>query len=189
MDSRRRLRILYGACLTAWPELEVGVWRSIGSGGVTWAMVQTDDAEIYRKHASELIRFANALAGPSGAEDLLASAVVRAMHSPRWSTIENKRAYLFRAVLNESMRERRSRDRRLRREARAASPDRFEQSIADADVLIAVSRLSVRQRAVVFLTYWSDLEPSTVAELIGVSQRTVERELTNARRHLERILT
>lgn len=152
-------------------------------------MVQVDDAEIYRKHAAELIRFANALTGPSGAEDVLASAVVRAMNSPRWPVIENKRAYLFRAVLHESLRDRRSRERRLRREARAASPDRFEQSTADADVLEAISQLSVRQRAVVFLTYWSDLEPSSVGELMGVSQRTVERELTNARRHLERILT
>ena len=39
-------------------------------------MVQVDDAEIYRKHAGELIRFANALAGPSGAEDVLALAVM-----------------------------------------------------------------------------------------------------------------
>ncbi len=152
-------------------------------------MVQVDDAEIYRKHAGELIRFANALAGPSGAEDVLASAVMRAMDSPRWPVIENKRAYLFKAVLNESLRDRRSRERRLRREARAAVADRFEQSTADADVLDAISRLSVRQRAVVFLTYWSDLEPRSIGELIGVSQRTVERELTTARRLLERMLT
>ena len=118
----------------------------------------------------------------------MASAIVRAMDSPRWPAIENKRAYLFKTVLNESMRDRRSRERRLRREARAASADHFEQSTADADVLDAISRLSVRQRAVVFLTYWSDLEPRTIGDLIGVSQRTVERELTNARRQLERIL-
>jgi RNA polymerase sigma-70 factor (ECF subfamily) len=152
-------------------------------------MVRTDDAEIYRKHAGELIRFATALAGPSGAEDVLATAVVRAMESPRWPGIDNKRAYLFRAVLNESLRDRRSTERRLRREVRVAQTERVDASPADADVLAAISKLSVRQRAVVFLTYWSDLEIGSVAELLGVSARTVERELTNARRHLERILT
>ena len=72
---------------------------------------------------------------------------------------------------------------------RAASSERIESSMSDGDVVRAIARLRLRQRAVVFLTYWSDLEPAVVAEMLGVSQRTVERELTSARRRLEVLLS
>ena len=57
-----------------------------------------------------------------------------------------------------------------------------------SDVLAALKRLSVRQRAVIHLTYWADLAPQQVADTIGTSLRTVERELTNARTRLKAIL-
>jgi len=44
-------------------------------------------------------------------------------------------------------------------------------------------------RAVIHLTYWADLEPQQVADTLGTSLRTVERELTNARTRLEAILS
>ncbi|MGE0309331.1 MAG: hypothetical protein AB7Q27_26635 [Acidimicrobiia bacterium] len=56
-------------------------------------MGEADDAEVYRKHADELMRFASALVGPSGAEDLLATSVLRARSAARWGSAENKRAY------------------------------------------------------------------------------------------------
>jgi len=42
---------------------------------------------------------------------------------------------------------------------------------------------------VIHLTYWADLTPQQVADTIGTSQRTVERELTNARTRLETMLS
>ena len=63
---------------------------------------------------------------------------------------------------------------------------RFE---TQPDVLAALKRLSVRQRAVIHLTYWADLTPQQVADTIGTSLRTVERELTNARTRLETMLS
>jgi RNA polymerase sigma factor (sigma-70 family) len=57
------------------------------------------------------------------------------------------------------------------------------------EVLEALRRLGVRQRAVIFFTYWHDLESTEVARLLGISSRTVQRELTAARRHLEVLLT
>ena len=148
-----------------------------------------DDAEVYRKYAPELMRYAGALAGPSGAEDLLATAVLGALTSPGWRDVENQRAYLYRVVLHEALRIRRSTDRRLRREVRAASPTEWEPLAVDVDVLAALRRLTVRQRAAVFLTYWADLTPAAVAETIGTSERTVERELTKARQRLETLLS
>lgn len=51
-----------------------------------------------------------------------------------------------------------------------------------------MSRLSTRQRGVIFFTYWHDLSNEEVAELLQISKRTVQRELTAARRRLEVLL-
>lgn len=55
-------------------------------------------------------------------------------------------------------------------------------------MLAAIRRLTVRQRAVVFLTYWQELSAVDIAAGLDLSLRTVERELTAARRHLEELL-
>jgi DNA-directed RNA polymerase specialized sigma24 family protein len=60
------------------------------------------DAETYRKYADELVRFASGLVGPSGAEDVVATAVLRAVSGTQWSRVDNQRAYMYRAVLNEA---------------------------------------------------------------------------------------
>lgn len=119
------------------------------------------DVELYEKHGDELIRFATVLVGPAHAEDTLAEAAMRAFAAPTWPQITDRRAYLFRAVLNQARQQRRADRRRQLREVRASdnrtvtdlSPDR-------SDVLTALSRLTHRQRAVVFFTYWQDLELS-----------------------------
>ena len=56
------------------------------------------------------------------------------------------------------------------------------------DVLEAVARLSMRQRAAVFLTYWSDLDPVAIAELLDVSEGSVRRHLARARANLRKVL-
>jgi len=156
-------------------------------------MTMTSDAEVYRKYADELIRFGAALVGPSGAEDLLAGSVLRALASPRWPEVENKRAYLYRVLFNEATRARRDATRRMERELRAAPGEAVDGAISgavvDRDVIAALLRLSVRQRAVVFLTYWADLPPADVAVLLDSSPRTVERELSAAKRRLEELLS
>jgi RNA polymerase sigma-70 factor (ECF subfamily) len=55
-------------------------------------------------------------------------------------------------------------------------------------VLDAIGRLSVRQRAVVYLTYWDDLEPADAAERLGISEGSVRRHLARARANLRRTL-
>lgn len=151
-------------------------------------MVVADaDGELYEKLADELIRFATAIAGPSCAEDVMADAVLASFSNAGWRSVVNKRAYLYRAVLNEAISSRRSIERRLRREAAAA--DRWPGEALDAvDVVVALRRITVRQRAVVYLTYWVGLDAREIARSLGVSARTVERELTAARRRLEVLL-
>lgn len=148
----------------------------------------TDD-EVYRKYADELMRFAAALAGPSGAEDLVAAAVARALSAPRWRLVENKRAYLYRIVFNEGSRVRRDTARRLKREVLAAPRESFDDGPVDVDLRSALRVLSVRQRAVVFFTYWGDLAPAQIADLLDASLRTVERDLSSAKKKLGELLS
>jgi RNA polymerase sigma factor (sigma-70 family) len=84
----------------------------------------------------------------------------------------------------------------LNREIRAFQRDvstgiavsRSDTSNVDFDVLIALRRLSERQRAVIHLTYWADLPVADIASLLGLPTRTVERELSRARTRLEALL-
>ena len=56
------------------------------------------------------------------------------------------------------------------------------------EVLAAVAGLSVRQRAVVFLTYWEDLRPAETARRLGLGESTVHRYLARAEAKLRRLL-
>jgi RNA polymerase sigma-70 factor (ECF subfamily) len=150
-------------------------------------MVMTD-GEVYRKYADELMRFASALVGPAGAEDVLGDALVRVFGSSKWAEVQNRRAYLYRAVLNQARSVHRSTQRRLAREAASPSEHRYEPSSVRAEVLDALRRLTVRQRAVVFLTYWVDLPPEAIAEQLQITSRTVQRDLRSAHERLEVLL-
>lgn len=147
------------------------------------------DVELYEKHGDELIRFATVLVGPAAAEDALEEAAIRAFAAPGWPQVTDRRAYLYRAVLNQARQQRRTDRRRQLREARASLPGPVvEASFDRSDVLAAVSRLTHRQRAVVFFTYWADLEAVEIAGLLNISQRTVQRELAASRNRLEVLL-
>lgn len=145
----------------------------------------------YLQHADHLLRFASAVAGPSAADDIVAAVVMRVLvESDSWRTLGDVRAYLVRSVMNEAIDRQRRRSRRRRREQRDASlsSGASYDSYVRSEVLDAVGRSSARQRAVVYLTYWLDRSASEVAAELEVSMRTVERELTVARRELEVLL-
>lgn len=153
--------------------------------------MRDEDVELYEKYADELVRFATVLVGPSGAEDLLLDTVATVFTSPRWPSVANKRAYLYRALYNRAANERRATQRRLAREVRAAAeaPATLDPPLVDVDVLVALRHLTVRQRAVVHLRYWHDLAAPDVARALDVSLRTVERELAAAQRFLQEHLS
>lgn len=153
-----------------------------------WVMTPLD-AEIYRKYSDDLVRFASGLVGPSGAEDVVANAVLRAISSAQWKAVDNQRAYLYRSVLNEASSQHRSTQRRLAREITAQQRHDTNDQPVDLDVLVALRKISERQRAVIHLSYWEDLTTSDIASLLGLSVRTIERELTLARRRLEALLS
>jgi RNA polymerase sigma factor (sigma-70 family) len=105
--------------------------------------------------------------------------------------VSNRRAYLYRALLNEARMFIRSRARRTERERRIAQPDLapgIPEPEPEPELLAAVARLSARQRAVVYLTYWDDLDPVGVGDVLGISDGSVRRHLARARATLRRLL-
>jgi RNA polymerase sigma factor (sigma-70 family) len=148
-----------------------------------------ENAEIYGKHADDLVRFATGLVGPADAPDVVADAVVRAFSSRSWASVTNPRAFLTRAVLNEARMHHRSTLRRRAREARAATTDvSYDDAMPRPEVLAHIAQLSLRQRAVVVLTYWDDLDQHAIAERLGISTGSVRRHLARAHAKLRRVL-
>ncbi len=135
-------------------------------------MATADDVETYRRHAGELIRYATVLVGPDDATDVVADAVLAAFATPNWRDVANRRAYLYRAVLNASASHHRSTMRRRRRESAVIllAPTATEQPAPAVDAHRALGQLSEQQRAVVFLTYWEDQSPAQIADLLGVAE-------------------
>src|SRR4051812_49295611 len=60
-------------------------------------------AAAYEAHAAELLRFAARLVSSGDASDVVASAVARTLGARAWTTIDDPRAYLYRAVYNEAL--------------------------------------------------------------------------------------
>ncbi len=151
----------------------------------------SDPAAFYRAHAAELTRFATSLVGPDDAADVVADAVAKTLSARDWSTLENPRAYVYRAVYREAVSWRRAAARRsVRREADAGHLGARERSIDPpttdprSDVAQAIAGLSARQRAVVFLAYWEDRRIDEIAEILHTSDGSVRKHLARARRTL-----
>jgi RNA polymerase sigma-70 factor (ECF subfamily) len=147
------------------------------------------NAEAYDKYAPELIRFATTLVGPSGAEDLVSTVFVRLVASGALGPVANRRAYLYRSLVNEARSRHRSTQRRLARESAVSAAAVVDAVDVEVDVLRALRRLSVRQRAVLWMAYWLDAPVREIASTLGVPLRTVERDLRAARNRLERDLS
>lgn len=148
-----------------------------------------DDVAIYRRHADELTRYATVLVGPADAPDVVTDAVLAAFRTPGWRGVANPRAYLFRAVLHRAQSVRRSDARRATRERRAALVEPVRDREPSVDAHRALATLSPQQRAVVFLTYWEDLTPAQVADLLDVGEGSVRKQLARARETLRSVLS
>ncbi len=153
--------------------------------GMITATGVMDNEQVYRSYADELTRYATGLVGPADAADVVTDACLKAFDAKGWPEVSNRRAYLYRTVLSVATDHHRSTLSRRLREMKAADRDVTQPVEIDVDVLSAVERLSVRQRAAVVLTYWADLPPDAVAERMGVSTGSVKRHLARARKKLK----
>lgn len=147
----------------------------------------------YREHAQELMRLSTMLVGPDNAEDVLSEALISVFQSSAWPNLgeDEKLPYTQRAVVNKGRSWFRSSSRRTKREelyGRGTDPTTGQPNTehgVPSDILQIVSELSVRQRAVVFLTYWSDYDTATVARTLDISEGSVYQHLNRARRALK----
>jgi RNA polymerase sigma-70 factor, ECF subfamily len=138
------------------------------------------NAEVYVKYRDDLLRYATSLVGPSHAEDVVSTVVLRTMRRQPLAQIERPHAYLMKAVLNEC----RSVWRR-RSHVGIEGVDTAQLPVEVTDTLEVVWRLPLKQRAVVYLFYWEDRPITEIAELMGIAEGTVKRYLHNARKRLK----
>jgi len=143
---------------------------------------------VYSELAPQLMSFATGLVGRDDAPDVVSTAVLKALSSPGWPEVRNHRAYLHRAIFNEAQTLGRRNRQRRERELRIVGRDRWELPAFEPEVRRAVEELSMRQRAVIVLTYWADLDPPTIADHLGISEGAVRRHLARARGQLRKVL-
>ena len=143
-----------------------------------------------RAKGPALLRTARSLTpNPSDAEDLLQTALTKTYLA--WERIDDHRAldsYVRRTLVN--TRTSQWRKRRVDEYATdelpepsattAAGPDGAEQQAERDAMLRAISRLPVRQRAMVVLRYYEDMSEAQTAEALGVSVGTVKSAVSRA---------
>jgi RNA polymerase sigma-70 factor, ECF subfamily len=144
---------------------------------------------IYQRRLSELVRVAAAVvADPVVAEDVVQEAFVRAVRQRAgYDGRGSLDGWVWRIVVNAA------RDARgLRRDV--VDPEALEPPTEAEDprrVLVreAVEQLPERQRLVLFLRYYADLEYRSIAEALAISEGTVAATLHSAHEHLRRLLS
>ncbi|MGK5737687.1 sigma-70 family RNA polymerase sigma factor [Micromonospora sp. URMC 103] len=143
---------------------------------------QKDFADFYQRSRDDCLRAVLAGTGDRAlAEDLVAEAFARAWAS--WRKVSRHpapAAWVVRTALNLRV----SWWRRRRREVALDGHDRAQLADdglgMDDALLTAVRGLPKRQREVVVLRIWLDLDTKAVAEVLGISARTVAVHLSRA---------
>jgi RNA polymerase sigma factor (sigma-70 family) len=157
---------------------------------------------LYRTNYLALCRTARLLVDdPSRAEELVQEAFTRTLSGSR--TLRQPESALFyvrRAVVHacrSELRRRRIERRiglgsggtRLEQDSEVTSGARFEDAVGDKDEIVRLLRmLTPRQREVVVLRYYADLDETAIAEAMGCSTGTVKSQLFKAKQRLSGLL-
>lgn len=152
-------------------------------------------SDYVRAQRSRLLRTARLLCAgdEQSAEDLVQTTLTSLfVHWTRVNRADDPVAYGFKALTNAFLDERRRAHRK--REVLHGFP--VEPTTRSAEttelrhvVLAALAGLPPRQRAVVVLRQWLDLEVATTAELLGCSPGTVKSQQSKALDHLRATLS
>lgn len=136
-----------------------------------------------------LVKYCSRLVRPGGRRGATASGMRTVpldgqQHRPQRQAVEFAEAYVRRMVLNLYLDGWRRRKKWADIEPRVATDDRvkFPDSgiTARADVVLALARLSPRQRACVVLRYFEDLSVEQTAALLGCTEGTVKSQTSRA---------
>lgn len=138
---------------------------------------------LYRERLPEFTRAAAAIAGDEeSGRDAVQEAFVRALRKRRRFRGEgNLEAWVWRIVVNAA----RDASRRRRRKLGAAL---LVETRAD-ELGLPLELLTERQREVLFLHYYADLDYTTIAHALSISPGTVGATLSAARQTLRGALT
>jgi RNA polymerase sigma-70 factor (sigma-E family) len=162
----------------------------VNAGAAAGTLCGVTFEEYVAARGQALVRFAALLSGDEHrAEDLVQDALTKAYL--RWAHIrrgDDPDVYLRRLVLNASRswwRRRRNRELAVVVDADAPGPGELDAEAAERDALWRLIRaLPERQRAVVVLRYYEDLDDDTIARILDCSPVTVR---THAMRALHRL--
>jgi RNA polymerase sigma factor (sigma-70 family) len=142
--------------------------------------------EVYRSRGRDFFRFALAVTGEAElARDAVQEGFARAIRARRtFRGSGSLDGWLARCVINAA------RDLRRRPEpvVEAPSANGSEPAPPDGDLRALVRRLPPRQREVLFLRFYLDLDYRAIADTLGIEVGTVSATLHAARAQLERIL-
>jgi RNA polymerase sigma-70 factor (sigma-E family) len=160
---------------------------------VETATVSTADEaidDLYREHHRRIVRLAYLLTGDAGvAEEVAQEAFVRVWRA--WDRVREAdagAAYLRATVVNLSTSFLRRRTLEFRHRVRRVADAVEVDPSARIDVLRAVARLPMRQRACVALRFYEDLSESETAKVLGISVGAVKSQTFKALRRLEGVL-
>jgi RNA polymerase sigma factor (sigma-70 family) len=147
---------------------------------------------VYRERAVQFERVAAAIlrdreAARDVVQDAFATVVRKRGGFTRRGSVD---AWIWRAVVNTAL-NRLKTDRR-RAEGRLAQhtliDDQHLDGPSEAGILAELARLPERQRLVVFLRYYADLDYSAIGVALGISSGTVASTLNSAHSALRRLL-
>jgi RNA polymerase sigma factor (sigma-70 family) len=171
--------------------------KKIGDRGIVSIMSSPMPAglaeieSLYRTRLGDFRRVARGLLGdPEAARDAVQDAFADAVRNRESFRGEGSlEGWVWRTVVNAARMQRRA------RQARPTSPLADADSTAnghepdgDARVRATVAALPERQRLILFLRYYADLDYATIAEALDISTGTVAATLSSARSSLRRLL-
>jgi len=151
-------------------------------------MSPVNDGELYELHGRALVAFAASIVGPSDAPDAVHDAAIALFESGSLAGAKNPKALMYRAVFARAKTMQRSMFKRRTRERRFAESVVYHDPEVLPDVAAAVVGLSPQQRASIFLTYWEDMTPAAIGDLLGIAEGTVKHHLAVGREKLRRVL-
>lgn len=139
-------------------------------------------AELYRVEAPRLWRAMLAFtANPEMASDVVAEAFAQCLR--RGSKVRAPALWLWKAAYRIALGELRN-----RRRASAWSEVSTEYEMPDLDLMVALGRLSSRQRVAIILHYYAGYSTPEIARIIGINAATVRVHLMQGRRRLRQVL-
>ncbi len=151
---------------------------------------------LYAEHGRDVMAYAlRRTDGPEDAADVVAETFLVAWRRLRdMPAGDEARLWLFgvarRTLANQRRGERRSARlaERLRAELSVVAPDRPAPGTERAAVMTALARLRDRDRELLLLAGWEELEPPQIARVLGISAVAARSRLHRARRRLRQQL-